>query len=368
LKATVLNAGLINELEVALGSNSMERRERALRRVTDLFLAPLQSRYSDEQIDLFGDVMTRLSTEIEVTALVMLADRLASAPHAPRHLMQRLAANDSIAVAAPVLSKSSQLDDDNLAQIARTMSQQHLLAITRRRWIAEIVTTILIQRGDEDVALDTVLNPGSQFSEDGYSRILARTHTDSNLAVGMWLRADIPRRHLLTLFTNASEVVRMKLETATPGSASVLGKILNEIATEMHGFARAQSSEHKTARGRVEALYADGGLNEARLKEFAVAGEFNAATVALSLLCNLGIDTIERSVADGRAEVIVIFASAIELRWETVRAILNLRTRRNENSTDYLENALASFTRLKPETARKAINFFRLRDRTERTD
>ena len=184
----------------------------------------------------------------------------------------------------------------------------------------------------------------------------------------MWLRADIPRRHLLTLFTNASEAVRMKLEAAAPESATALGKILHEIAAEMHGFARAQSSEHKTARGRVEALYANGGLNQARLNEFAVAGEFDAATVALSLLCDLGIDTIKRSVAEGRSEMIVIFAKAIELRWDTVPAILNLRIRREKNSSVYLENALSSFTRLKPETARKAIGFFRLRDRAGRTD
>ncbi len=66
--------------------------------------------------------------------------------------MRRLATDNEISVAGPVLRQSSRLNDADLIGIARTKSQAHLLAIAGRTGIAEPVTDVLVKRGDREVA------------------------------------------------------------------------------------------------------------------------------------------------------------------------------------------------------------------------
>src|ERR1700731_2225549 len=104
------NPSLIDELEHALASGTDAHRVEMLTRVTDLFLAGA-SRYSDAQINLFDEVITKLTIAIESKARARLAIRLADNSHAPVGVIRRLAADDHIEVARPVLKNSNMLDD-----------------------------------------------------------------------------------------------------------------------------------------------------------------------------------------------------------------------------------------------------------------
>ena len=70
------NNSLITEVESAISSGSADRRVETLRRVTDLFMLRADN-YSDDQVDLFDDVISRLAVKIEEQARAELAKRLA---------------------------------------------------------------------------------------------------------------------------------------------------------------------------------------------------------------------------------------------------------------------------------------------------
>ena len=123
---------LIHELEDALSQGSAERREKTLRRVTDLFVFG-SSHFSVDHISVFDGVFSHLVADIEESARVALAERLATIPNAPPKVIRKLASDDAIEVAGPILAQSDQLDNVSLVENAKTKSQQHLLAITRRR-------------------------------------------------------------------------------------------------------------------------------------------------------------------------------------------------------------------------------------------
>src|ERR1700761_2081785 len=118
---------LIGELEAAIASGSKDKRVDALRRVTDLFVASAD-RFTDQQIDVFDDVLGHLIKRIEAKALVELSQRLAPINTAPNHVIQQLARDDDISVAGPVLTQSRRLTDHDLIEIANTKAQGHLLA------------------------------------------------------------------------------------------------------------------------------------------------------------------------------------------------------------------------------------------------
>src|ERR1700704_759609 len=101
---------LIDELEHALASGTDAHRVEMLTRITDLFLAGA-SRYSDVQINLFDEVITKLTVAMEPRARAGVAIGLADRGHARVGVTRRLAADDDIEVARPVLKASKRLAD-----------------------------------------------------------------------------------------------------------------------------------------------------------------------------------------------------------------------------------------------------------------
>jgi len=93
-------------------------------------------------------VIGRLADEIELAVRVKVAKRLAHFDDAPFNVITKLALDDSIDVAGPVLQHSKRLDAKTLVTAIRTKSQPHLLAISRRDSIPVAVTDELVTRGN----------------------------------------------------------------------------------------------------------------------------------------------------------------------------------------------------------------------------
>ena len=135
-------ASLLPELEDVVQHGSAEKRAETLRRITTLFLDGAPG-FHAEHIALFDDVIGCLIEEIEAKALAELARRIAPVANAPVGVVSRLAKNDDIAVAGPVL-KQARLADRDLMYIAENKSQAHLLAMSARQRISEALSDILV--------------------------------------------------------------------------------------------------------------------------------------------------------------------------------------------------------------------------------
>jgi uncharacterized protein (DUF2336 family) len=352
---------LINELEDAISHNDVARRAETLRRLTDLFVLG-STRYSGEQIALFDDVMGRLLDEVEVTARVAFGHRLASIPNAPPKVMRELALDNAIEVAGPVLTHSEQIDDMTLVESAKTKSQDHLLAISRRKVLPENVTDVLVDRGNQQVALSTVKNPGAAFSEFGYSTLVRRSQKDGKLALFVWIRADIPRQHLLKLFANASESVRLTLEATDRRKADLIRELVAAASDEIQAVTREKSAGFAAAYSHVEDLYKSNKLDEGKLASFAREGKFDETAVALSILCDLPIGLIERAFTQKWSEQLLVIAKALDLTWNTTKTILLLESGAKDALAPEFDECFKSFARLQVETAKKALQFYRLRE------
>src|SRR3981189_740419 len=206
-KAAPTSESLLDELQTTLAHGTVARRVETLRRVTDLFINGAVD-YSSEQIDLFDDVFQCLMHHIETSAKALLANRLAPIDTAPPLTIRALAFDDLIEVAAPVLSRSERLDDDALIEAARNKSQAHLMAISKRRVLSDAVTDVLVLRGNDEVIQRTVNNPGAEFSERGFTRLVNRAEGDDELATCIGLRPTIPRHLSLKMLAKAPAPAR----------------------------------------------------------------------------------------------------------------------------------------------------------------
>jgi uncharacterized protein (DUF2336 family) len=182
---------LIAQFDAALARVSSAEQFAIQRQMTDLFLGGADS-YSPWQIAIFDGVMGRLIERSDRRGLLEFTGRLAMVDTAPALVIGRLSMNDDIAVAGPVLEKSNVLTDENLVAVAKSKSQDHLLAIACRARINEIVTDVLVERGNAEVARKVVANLGARFSDIGFVRAIQGANSNEALRAALAIRQDVP--------------------------------------------------------------------------------------------------------------------------------------------------------------------------------
>src|SRR5277367_610220 len=217
----------LRELNDAISRGTAESRLRALWHTTDLMIA---GRYSDEEIWTFGEVIGRLTDEIEVAARSQLARRLADFERAPVNIIHKLAFDDEIEVAGPVLRESERLEPYALVANVCLKSQTHLLAISKRKSIDEQVTDVLVTRGNQEVVSSVATNNGARFSDFGFLHMIQRAEGDSILAEQLGLRKDIPRHVFQQLIAKASDNVRKRLKYERPDMVDQIQSSVTDVA------------------------------------------------------------------------------------------------------------------------------------------
>lgn len=352
---------LIDQLEDAVTSKSVARRADALRRVADLFLTG-SGKYSEAQIDLFDDVMSRLIAGVEVAARAQFGGRLAEAPDAPVNVVRMLAFDPAIEVAGQILSRSERLSDEDLIRNAQTMSQDHLLAISKRRELREGLTDVLVTRGSREVLVSTASNAGSRFSASGFTALVNKADTDEKLTLSLWSRPDVPRQQMVRLFRQASDALRLQLEAANPRHVNSIRAAISAASERVQAIARTGSVDFQQASADLSELHARGELDETVLAELVQLGNFDGVALALSLMCDLPIGLVERALAQGRHEQILLLAKALEFSWKTTVALIRFQAGGATVSQALEDQYFASYCRMQVKTARTALQFYRLRE------
>jgi uncharacterized protein (DUF2336 family) len=350
-------AAPIPELEQVLQHGSIAKRTATLRRISELFLEN-PSRYSEDHVRLFDDVLGRLIDEIESKALAELSRRLAPVGNAPLAVVRRLANNDHIAVAWPVLRRSPRLGEGDLVDIAKSKGQEHLLAISGRQGIGEAITDVLVRRGDQEVVRNVAGNRGARLSENGFGTLVKRAQQDGVLAEHVGQRPDIPGHLFRELVIKATDVVRRRLlASALPETQVEIRRVLARISDELN--AQEKPRDYGVAQRVVLALNRDGKLNEAKLVEFAKAGRFEETVASLSALCAVPIDVVDRLMVGERPDPVLILGKAVGFDWSTVRAAIEVRA--HGKGMVGLDDALANFERLSQATAQRVVRFWQAR-------
>src|ERR1700737_197350 len=309
----------LQELSEAVLRGSPESRARALWHATDLLIA---GRYTENQIWVFGEVIARLADEIELAARAKLAKLLAHSDNAPFNIVMKLAFDDSIDVAGPVLQHSQRLDDNTLVTNVRTKSQPHLLAISKRCSIPIAVTDELVTRGNREVVHSVASNNGASFSDFGFLHMIKRSETDSILAEHLGLRKEIPRHMFQQLIAKASDDVKRKLELERPDLVREIQTSVTDVTGKLHSKFGPASKSYFDAKRLVTAQHQYGNLNENSILEYARSHKIEEATVGLSLLCSLPVDVVERALVDNNKEMTLILAKALDFAWKTTMSLL----------------------------------------------
>ena len=350
---------LIPELEEVVQRGSREKRAETLQRITALFLDGAR-RYSDAHVELFDDVFGLLINEIESKARAELSHHLAPISNAPVKLLRRLANDDDIAVAGPVLKLAPRLAEADLIDIAMNKGQAHLQAISARRVLGEAVTDVLVRRGDRDVARRVAENRGARISENGFSRLVKRAEADGVLAEKVGMRPDIPAPMFRDLLAKATAVVHRRLiASATPEVRAAICDVLAKVSQEVG--ARVGPRDYRAAQRVVLNLGRAHRLDEAALATFCSEGKYEETVVALATLAKVPIKIADRLMSDERPDPVLILCKAANLSWPTVKAVIVARPDAGGTSSQGLDAAFANYGRLSASTAQRVVRFWQVR-------
>ena len=354
---------LIDELESSIKAGDAQGRVKTLRQITDLFLHDA-NRLNDEQISVFDDVLCLLAEKIEKTALVELGNRLAPVDMAPIKLIRRLARDEAIEVAAPVLTGSRRLTTADLVEIVQTKSQAHLLAISERNTLEPALTDALLVRGNNQVVSILAKNAGANFSETGFSRLIERADGDDGLTELVGLRKDLPTGLLQELLRRATEAVKQKiLSLVPPERREEVERIVTKIGRNIAGSSQDDYSE---AESSIAALAAKGRLNETAIVTFVQKRQKRELVAALARLSSAPISLIAQLLNGHRNDAILFPCKAAQLSWPTVEFILHDKLSGQQGIEEIIALARKDYAKLAPATAQRTVRFMSVREAATR--
>jgi uncharacterized protein (DUF2336 family) len=212
-----------------------------------------------------------------------------------------LALDDDANVAGPVLVQSERLAERDLLLIAGSKGQHHLLTLAQRKRLSQRLTDALIARGDHAVLGALIRNRRARFSAGGWRRLHERTRTDEALS------------------------------------------------TELARRSEEEANEHAHNGG------------EAEVYRRARDGKLDETAAALANLSGIPSDAVERALLSQRADVVLVIAKAVGLSSMTTEALVRLRGADRGMSAEDVAQTLAKFNRLPRDSARRVLNFFRIR-------
>lgn len=324
---------------------SSDSRRQLLNAVTDLFLL------DEEPTELakahYGEIAVHSLSHLESADRKGYADQVAAVPSLPREVAVTLASDADSDVARLVLKLSPVLSDSDLAAIAVSQSQAHLIAIAERARLSEGLTDILVQRGDRDVLQTVSANEGASFSEGGFDRLLQRGGDDAIVAGALARRSDLsPQRAQRVL-----QIVRQ----LNAGSA----------AQTADGTSLAQQARQQ--RLEVKLLLADLTASVRELDDVVtMLAEDDRAYHLAQVLAQAGAISTEqalRVLMQRDVSGIAVICRSLAISEEAFRALLELRSRRLYFSSQALDDALRDYKRLDAATADRTLRFLKLKSK-----
>ena len=332
----------LETLEQLARERSPDRRRELVQTMAQAFFAAPQR--SAREIDLFDHIMDKVLAEVEPLARRELAEQLADQAVAPQRTLLRLA-GDVIEVAAPVLSRSPALHDDHLERIARSRSQDHLIAIARRKAVSERVTDILVDRGNDAVACAVSENEGARFSEAGLRSLAVRATANVAILNRLVRRSNLPERVANELVPVLAGSIAERI-TSTP--------LDNEFsAHRLITEARALLSERLRAaltRARPLGVLSDqvgrGNLTMSEaVTELADADELGDLAALIGTGLRMPVEVVVSNLFLGD-ETMMLLCRAATLDVNAFSAILRMRARRRRGSTLEFARVIDDYLRI----------------------
>jgi uncharacterized protein (DUF2336 family) len=345
-------------IELARAGSQDSRRE-LLSKVADLFILEDEA-WSDREAILFNEVLGDLLDEVDVSTRERVAIKVADCERSTVSLHQRLA-RDEARVAAPVLERSTWLDEQFLTEIATTRGDAHRLAIGARDYLGENLSETLISLGGLAVKRQVARNAGARLTERSLSALTEMAQTDTEICEAVSARTDLSPECARRLFALVPEERRGRLEALMKGRPNEALQIVQNAKKRIEATRQDRRRQRIEVRVRVQNIRSGCETIDALVHELSTMDRAVDLAKAISLVAGVPENVASACVLRVNPEPIVCICRLLALDEATVQAIADMRQRRLRLPESMREYTLRIWRSLDEATASRILSLAKVR-------
>lgn len=191
---------------------------------------------SNREQELLSDVLIGLMRQAEGDLRAALAERLSVLDDAPLRLILNLA-NDDIAVAQPILSKSPVLSDLDLIYIIKSRGAEHWQAIAGRDKLSAQVIDVLADKKDSGTAIILSANEHAILTWHALEILTEMAQGDQEIARPLLMRAELPDNIVRKLYDHVGQDLKHYIRDYYGIFSGEVTSAIDEIMLEFTGAA-----------------------------------------------------------------------------------------------------------------------------------
>ena len=339
---------------------SSEKRRELLREVSGVFLD--NSERTETECAMFDEIVGAVAMDMTEQVRLELAKSVAKNKSPLRRTAKRLA-TDTIKVAAPILMHSRALTNEDLVDIVDNSNcQDKMMAVSRRRNLAAVVSKALVDKGEDKVVASLLENETAEIDRQTYEDIADRAATSPVLHAPFVKRQSMPldlldemyaivedqlRAQIMERFDSVSE---KDLEAALANSRSHLTKAYSPLPDDL----KDAQEWYKGASERNE-------ITPGLLIQLLRSGDRTRFLVAFSEMSSVPFEAVARRVDSKDIDGIAILAKASGFE-KALFASIAVVIIGGENGVAQAKKYTEMYDEVPMAAAQRAIRFWRVRE------
>lgn len=246
---------------------------------------------------LATEIVRRLAVDVERQVRETLAQAVRRTPDLP-HDVALILARDIASVAAPLLSESSVLSDDDLVDLVAGSDEAKQLAVASRPSLSEAVADALVAHGSEEVVVAVVSNPGAELAEPTLDLALDRFPDSERVHAPMIERDALP----VAVAERLVAVVSERLQSELVRRHALPADLATDLILDSRERATLSLVDDGAPPERVEdlvrALARGGRLTSSIVVRAACVGDVAFVETALAVMAGVPVENAGRLVHD----------------------------------------------------------------------
>lgn len=311
---------------------------------------------------LMNDILKKLIQDVARPIRKALAEKLSQSHNAP-HEVVSLLANDEFDIASPVLLKSDLLSDEDLIEIVRHRTLSHRLAIAMRRSVSTLVSDALVGTNSVDVIKALLENHGAQITDATMAYLVQQSESVDEFQEPLLRRKDLPLDLSQKMYVWVSAALRQYIVENYAVDKAELDLTVANVADDVSSNDDVRRGDD-AAMALAEQLARRNELTADMLVKTLRRGEIALFEAMLAQMLGLRPQVARKLIYEDGGEGLVIGCRACSINRTDFTALFLMlqRARPNElaNNPYQLSRSMEMFDRLKPDTARKVVERWKI--------
>ena len=275
---------------------------------------------------LMGDILRRLTKDVEMAIRIALAQRLADDIHAPHDLILLLV-DDTIDVARPLILSSPLFSEKDALELIARASAPHLEAVAGRPNIGAAVTEALTESDCETVLLALLRNATARISDRSYVRLVEKSRALVALQEPLVRRADLPARLAATMCGFVSESVKRFIENNYAAAGVLEAALADATASLVREPERPSDPPAGSAHKLIDKLAASGQLKAGFLMRVLSQGQMDLFDLGFSHLLETDIVHFRRFFYEDGVRPVALACRAVGIDKSAFNTVFSLSRR-----------------------------------------